>query len=357
MKILFLTLNTFDAHGGIQTFNKYFMEALNANEYSWQMISLHDVSGGVPSKIYCCRSSLWKFVLRLFQLSTRDTIIIWNHVSIGVIAKYLSFLLPNDRNILITYGTEVWHQDLSLKKKRSLFFFDEIWAISRFTKEMLMRTHKLPEDKVCIFPCCISLASGGNMPDPYLADRFNIVTLMRLNIEPKLSAVYNVVDALPILLEQGVPAHFTVVGGGNGEETLRRYVDKLGLTEYVTFTGFVVDPSPYLKHCDVFSMVSTVEGFGIVYLEAMQYCKSCIAAQNCGSMDVVLDGITGFSVPGDDIPSLAAALLNLAKDEDLRESFGAAGYMHLVNNFLFDSFKENQKKLLTKFDPKASDVC
>ena len=355
MKILFLTLNTFDKHGGIQTFNKYFMEALDANEYSWQMISLHDVSGSVPFKIYCCGSSLLKFVFRIVQLAKQDTVIVWNHISIGLLAKYISLLLPIKRNILLTYGTEVWHHDLLPRKKRALTFFDEIWTISSFTKAKLISTHKLPKYKFRIFPCCISLTGGGITPSPYQANRFNVTTLMRLDVEPKLSAVYNMLDALPSLLRRGIPVHFTVVGRGNGEEMLRRYVAKLDLQEHVTFTGFVEDPGPYLQHCDLFSMVSAVEGFGIVYLEAMQYGKCCIAAKNCGSEDVVLDGVTGYSVSVNDIPALEAALLKLANDENLRESFGAAGYKHLIDNFLFDSFKKNQKQLLNEFDSESRD--
>ena len=35
--------------------------------------------------------------------------------------------------------------------------------------------------------------------------------------------------------------------------------------------GFVSNTNPYLQHCDMFTLTSPIEGFGIVYLEAMQY--------------------------------------------------------------------------------------
>jgi phosphatidyl-myo-inositol dimannoside synthase len=345
MKILFLTLNTFDKRGGIQTFNGYFMKALDANEYSWKMISLHDVSGNVANNIYCCGSSLVKFIMRLIQFAERDTILVWNHISLGVLHTYLYPLLRNKRNILLAYGTEVWNHDLPPRKKTALSCFDEIWAISNYTKKKLVKTHKLLESKFRIFPCCISLSNGVDYPDPYPSNRFDILTLMRLEIEPKLSAIYNVVDAIPGLLGKGVPAHFTIVGRGNGEETLRRYVAKLGLEAHVTFTGFVDDPAPYLQHCDVFTLISDVEGFGIVYLEAMQYGKCCVAARNCGSEDVVLDGDTGLSVPVNDISALEAALAKLAAEEPLRLAMGERGRQHLLDNFTFNSFRKNQWNL------------
>jgi len=350
MKILFLTLNTFDKHGGIQTFNRYFMKALDENQYSWKMISLHDISGSVANKIYCCNSSLIKFVLQLIKLAERDTIIVWNHVSIGVLAIYLKPLLRNKRNILLTYGTEVWGYDLISRKKNTLSFFNEIWTISNYTKKKLVNTHKLLESKIQIFPCCISLWNSDDYPDPYPSNRFDILTLMRLDIEPKLSAIYNVVDAIPGLLRKGIPVHFTIVGHGNGEETLRSYVNKLGLEAHVTFTGFVDNPAPYLKYCDVFTLISDVEGFGIVYLEAMQYGKCCIAAKNCGSEDVVLDGDTGISVPVNDISALEKVITKLAGDDQLRFAMGERGRQLLINNFTFNSFRKNQRDLFEELE-------
>jgi len=349
MKILFLTLSTFDKVGGIQTVNKYFMQALEENGFSWKVISLHDSSGSEPGKIYCCGSSILKFVANVVHLADRDTVIVWNHISLGILLPYLKPLLRNKGSILLTYGTEVWFENLAPRKKRAFAPMDEIWAISSYTQERLIQTHGLEEEKFRLFPCCISTEGDTDFSDPYPPGRFDIMTLLRLDIEPKLSAVYNVVDALPALLQQGIPAHFTVVGRGNGEETLRSYVANLGLEEHVTFTGYVEDTRPYLEHCDVFSLMSDVEGFGIVYLEAMQYGKCCVAARNCGSVDVVLDGGTGLSVSVGDIPALEAAFLKLVADEPLRHAMGERGRQHLVENFTFESFKKNQQKLLERW--------
>lgn len=346
MKILFLTLNAFDKRGGIQTFNKYFREALDDNGHSWRMVSFHDVSGAVPGKIYCCGSNLFSFVFQVLKLCRRDTVIVWNHISIGLVARYISPILVNRRNILLVYGTEVWHQDLAPKKKKALNFFDEIWAISNFTKRRLIENHGQPEGKFRIFPCCISTENVDLGPNPYVSSNFNILTLMRLDIEPKLQAVYDVLNVLPALLEEGIPAHFTVVGEGNGAEEVRTRVVEMGLTECVTFTGFVEDPNPYLQHCDVFSMVSSVEGFGIVYLEAMRFGKCCIAAKDCGSVDVVLDGVTGFTVSANDASALKAVFVKLAFDESLRRTLGEEGRSQLLKNYTFESFKVKQQKLL-----------
>ena len=349
MKILFLTLSTFDKVGGIQTFNKYFMQALKENGFSWKAISLHDTRGGKPGEIYCCGSSLFKFVVNVIRLADRKTVVVWNHVSLGVVLPYIKFLLRNRGNILVTYGTEVWKETLPLQKKRAFTPMSEIWAISSYTKERLIQIHGLAEEKFSTFPCCISVDQRRGFPSPYCSDHFNVLTLLRLDRSRKLSAVYNVVDALPALLEKGIPVHFTVVGKGNDEENVRGYVQERGMEEYVTFTGFVENTRPYLEHCDVFSLISDGEGFGIVYLEAMQFGRCCVAARECGSQDVVLDGQTGISVPVDDIPAVETALIKLASDESLRIKMGERGRDHLIENFTFESYKRNQRNLLQRW--------
>jgi phosphatidyl-myo-inositol dimannoside synthase len=325
------------------------MKALEVNGFSWKAVSLHDASGGEPGKIYACGSSLFRFMANVIRLTDRGTVVVWNHVSLAALLPFLKPLLWNRGNILITYGTEAWDETLSPWKKRSFAFMDEIWTISSYTKEKMIRSHGLDDAKIRVFPCCISNREEKYFSDPYPTGRFDIMTLLRLDRSRKLSAVFNIVDALPVLQEKGVPVHFTVVGRGNDEENVRRYVEERGMMEHVTFTGFVKDARPYLKYCDLFTLISDGEGFGIVYLEAMEYGKCCVAAKDCGSQDVVLDGKTGVSVAVDDIPAVEMALLKLAGDDNLRNSMGEKGQNHLFQNFTFDSFMKNQRNLLERW--------
>ena len=130
-----------------------------------------------------------------------------------------------------------------------------------------------------------------------------------------------------------------------------RWAERLGVEDRLQLLNSVDDSvliELYQSH-DVFCVPSQFEGFGIVYLEAMQYGKCCVAARNCGSVDVVLDGGTGLSVSVGDIPALEAAFLKLVADEPLRHAMGERGRQHLVENFTFESFKKNQQKLLERW--------
>jgi len=75
--------------------------------------------------------------------------------------------------------------------------------------------------------------------------------------------------------------------------------------------------------CDFFVAPSRYESFGLVYLEAMAHGKPVIACRAGGPERVVRDGETGLLVPPADPEALAAALLRLAGDGDLRRRMGA----------------------------------
>ncbi len=61
----------------------------------------------------------------------------------------------------------------------------------------------------------------------------------------------------------------------------------------------------YMAICDVFSLPSWKEGFGIVYLEAMAHGKPVIACATEGIADIIEDGNTGFLAPPRSVEGLA----------------------------------------------------
>lgn len=100
----------------------------------------------------------------------------------------------------------------------------------------------------------------------------------------------------------------------------------------VRFLGNVGEadlPGVY-EQADIFAMTSinyghSVEGFGLVYLEAAAYGLPVVAHDVGGVSEAVADGVTGLLVPPHRPAQLAAAFEKLIGDGELRRRLGAAG--------------------------------
>ena len=68
-----------------------------------------------------------------------------------------------------------------------------------------------------------------------------------------------------------------------------------------------------------------VEALGIVYLEASAVGLPVIAGDSGGAPDAVIEGETGFVVPGRDIGTLTDRIVTLLRDPALARKMGAAG--------------------------------
>ena len=69
----------------------------------------------------------------------------------------------------------------------------------------------------------------------------------------------------------------------------------------------------------------SIEGFGLVYLEAAAHGLPVVAHHVGGVADAVVDGRTGLLVPENRPAQLAAAFERLIHDRDLRLRLGEAG--------------------------------
>lgn len=92
------------------------------------------------------------------------------------------------------------------------------------------------------------------------------------------------------------PFRMLMVGDGPDREALEEKCAKLGLADYVSFTGAVPNEeiAPYFKAADFFLFASKTETQGIVILEAFAGKTPVIAVRASGVEDLVEDGRNGF---------------------------------------------------------------
>jgi phosphatidylinositol alpha-mannosyltransferase len=95
-----------------------------------------------------------------------------------------------------------------------------------------------------------------------------------------------------------------------------------GLEDRVVFAGRVSGEAltRHYAEADVFcSPAMGGESFGIVLIEAMAAGAAVVASDIAGYRDVVKDGSTGLLVSRGDPDSIAAAIVRLARDGELRQ--------------------------------------
>lgn len=134
--------------------------------------------------------------------------------------------------------------------------------------------------------------------------------------------------ALRALVDEGLSdLHYVVIGEGPDRAAFERLTERLGLRDRVTFLGRLPreETISWMKACDLFSLPSWQEAFGIVYLEAMAQGKPVIGCRGQGAEDIVTHGVNGLLVEPHDVVGLATAMWRLLMEPSLAEALGRAG--------------------------------
>lgn len=158
-----------------------------------------------------------------------------------------------------------------------------------------------------------------------------IITVCRLFRQKGTAELIAAIDAVR---REHPDVRLLVVGEGEpyGSE-LRSLVDRLSLSEHVVFTGRRSDVRRLMGAADVFAMPSFEEPFGLVFAEAMAMELPVVALDNGGTKEIVVHEQHGLlSEPGDR-QALAANLLRLLGDQDLRRRMGTAGRERVERDF------------------------
>jgi phosphatidylinositol alpha-1,6-mannosyltransferase len=143
------------------------------------------------------------------------------------------------------------------------------------------------------------------------------------------------IQAWPRVLAEVNDAVLLLVGDGPAGPALRRQANQLGLGDAVRFAGAVpwAELPSYYDAADVFAMPCRtrrngldVEGLGIVYLEASATGLPVIGGDSGGAPDAILDGESGYVVPGSAGPDgVADRVIELLADPAGARAMGDKG--------------------------------
>jgi len=362
-QIVVLITGAFHGFGGIETFNRSLIYALDhiasSRGLHVRVLSLLDSTAAPPVPLYATsgrlrfrgfRGSRLQFALSACRAArSADTVII-GHANLLPLAP----MMNTSFKCLVAHGIEVW-KPLPRLQRLGAGRLDRILCVSAYTQREMMRLNGMDAGRFRVFPntldpvyardrqAKLDRAALGLPPGPML------LSVSRLAPSERYKNVAAVIAALPEVLRQVPDAFHVIVGDGAERQSFLGMARSLGLGAKVILPGAVPDallPS-YYAASDVFVLPSTKEGFGIVFLEAMEYAKPCIGARAGGIPEVVHDGVTGLLVDASDLPrALPRALLHLLAAPALRLAMGERGRETLERNFAFPHFRDRLQHTL-----------
>lgn len=175
-----------------------------------------------------------------------------------------------------------------------------------------------------------------------------VLIVGRLSAAERYKGHDELIETWPEVVAAVPDATLVIAGDGDDAPRLKEKARATGLGSSILFTGFVADEELDALYRDsaVFAMPSRGEGFGLVYLEAMQRNLPCIGSIHDAARDVIVHGQTGLLVDQGRPGELANSLVTLLRDDDLRVRMGRLGHARLNEEFTADRFRHRLFSLL-----------
>jgi phosphatidylinositol alpha-1,6-mannosyltransferase len=252
--------------------------------------------------------------------------------------RLLNFKLP--RIWLVVHGSELlrglrsplWRIPLRYLLQRA----EKIATVSRFNINLLVQRYHLDKKSVTLLPLAApsAVAEKARQTDPDKRPpkgRLRLITVARLHPRKGQDQVLLALAKLPV----GILARieYQIIGSGRNQryqQQLQKIVSEHKLP--VCFLG-EVDAPTLLQHyaqADIFILTSrrhrdSVEGFGLVYLEANCFGLPVIGTHTGGTADAIIDGETGILLDNNSPALIANAIQKLVANEGLRKKMSVTG--------------------------------
>ena len=164
----------------------------------------------------------------------------------------------------------------------------------------------------------------------------------RIKFQRKGQEVF--VKAASLLRNKFPDVRFLCIGSpfpGNESHlvNLQRLIRELGLENYVLYTGDIEDIKAAIAALDILVLSSPQpEPFGGVVVEAMALSRPVIATKIGGSIEQVVEDVTGYLVEPGNAESMAIGIESLLNSPERRHRFVENGRARFLEQFEFEKF-------------------
>jgi phosphatidylinositol alpha-1,6-mannosyltransferase len=342
-----LTLDFLPNTGGMQ---QYIFEMAQRLTAVYHTILITPTKGTLPKetafqRIIINKATPWAFWQQLRKIKPDKVLLGHAH------PRLLLAAAMQGNYATITYGNDYlaaqlhWHHPLFnflLKRSQPLI------TISQANAQRLQELH-FPTPKIIYPGTDPQRFTPAEKPEGQPPTLLTICRLVpRKGVDTVLQAMLHLLQTFPNL-------QYQIGGKGPNLSRLQQLVETLGISRAVTFLGFIPDEKlPTVYHnADIFVMPvreekqqGSMEGFGIVYLEASASGLPVIGGKSGGTADAVQDGKTGILVDSHNAKAVAQAIRHLLQNDDLRQEMGTNGRIWVETEMNWNRAGEEMIKLL-----------
>lgn len=275
--------------------------------------------------------------------------------------------------IVHTYHGHVFHSYFG-KFKTSIYKFVErylakkttgIVAISESQKRELSDVfHICPKDKIEVIPLGLELdtfASITSEKRQAARERFGLHEEdFAIAIVGRLAPIkdhlffLNVVEQL--LIKSKHSLKIFIVGDGTEKEVIQRRANEINakFPNSIHLTSWIREMAQVYHALDLVCLTSKNEGTPVTLIEAQAAALPVVSTDVGGVRDVVLDQVSGFVLPKDDLNGYVEKTLELINDPEKRMQFGAAGQKNMLEKYHYQRLIQDMEKYYARLLSKVS---
>jgi phosphatidyl-myo-inositol dimannoside synthase len=353
MRILILTTGV-GGHGGVQYAGNLMLRALCdciSDESQLSLVTLTDDRADVACLPAQCsafpgRGSRLRTGVRAVRLLRQAR---WDLVFVGHLNLAPLILVGDPLRklpmVVFIHSVEAW-KPLKGFRRRALMRADKVLFNSRHTMGRVRAANPWVESMNQVV-CHLGLlpeSSGkkacthsGVLDSKVISEPFALSVGRMASVE-RHKGHEELIRLWPKVAQLRAGLKLVIIGDGDDRSRLQELAHRSGAN--VQFLGSVNDAvrDVYLRQCKCFCLPARGEGFGLVYLEAMQCSKPVVAGCGDAGAEIVLDGVTGRTVDPADAESLLGGILDVTGDQG--EEMGCAGYRRFLEHFAYDKFRD-----------------
>jgi len=270
--------------------------------------------------------------------------------------KSLELLKTNKKKICLIHGKEINHKKGSSLNKRVLEVLNNVEIIvanSENTKNLAIQLGVKHDNIVVINPGVDQVAELNKKTSDKVENLLKhksprLITVSRFdkrkNHEKIIMALRNLKQIYPNII-------YICVGYGDEEENIKKLVAELGLQAQVMFFKDISDDlkNSLVAESNVFVMPSiiyktSIEGFGIAYVEAAQYGVPSLGGKDGGASDAIEHQKTGLICDGNELDEVYSSINSMLENNKYLE-YGKAAKDN-SSKFEWSKIVEEYKKIL-----------